>query len=339
MQRLNRARVAGLSSLLFFLSTSFLYALPALSAGFSAADVYRASAPSVVLIFGFNGKGEGSAGTGSIVTDQGLILTNNHVIHDAGANAPFSKVTVYFKPEKITGNTKRDLKGGTRARVVARDEGLDLALIKVDGLPGHAQVVAFGDSEEVEVGSPVAAIGHPGGGGLWTLTTGTISSTRTEGKRQVFQTDAAINPGNSGGPLLDRNGNLIGVNTYVKRVNKQGLPLEGLNYSLRSSLAQRWLEGLGVDISEASVPAARDDAPEPAKAPTRKRAREGARPYKTRSGSTAYGVPNASFDLEESLAQAIAQAKRSAHSAFGELDAAFGDGAGGTDGDFDLDDF
>lgn len=121
--------------------------------------------------------------------------------------------------------------------------------MKVEGIPPIASVISFGDSEATEIGSPVAAIGHPGGGGLWTLTTGTISSIRSEGKRQVFQTDTAINPGNSGGPLLDGNASLIGLNTYVKRVNSQGMPLEGLNYSLRSSLAERWLHGLGVQVT------------------------------------------------------------------------------------------
>ncbi len=338
MERLTCARVATrLSVFLIPLLLAVSFAHTALAGSFSAADVYRESSPSVVLIFGYDGNGAGSAGTGSIVTDQGLILTNNHVIQGDGARKPFPKITVYFKPEKITGNTKRDLKGGMRARVVARDASLDLALLKVDGLPGRAEVIGFGDSENVEIGSQVAAIGHPGGGGLWTLTTGTISSTRTDGKRQIFQTDTAINPGNSGGPLLDHGGNLIGVNTYVKRVNKQGLPLEGLNYSLRSSLARRWLEGLGVEVAEASVPAAIDEAPQAAKAPTRKRAREGARPFKTKRGAKAYGVPNASFDLEESLAQEIARAKQNAGNAFDELDSELG--SDGREMDWDLEDF
>jgi serine protease Do len=83
------------------------------------------------------------------------------------------------------------------------------------------------------------------------LTTGTISSSRRDGARAIFQTDAAINPGNSGGPLLDRNSHLIGVNTFVRRVNAQGLPLEGLNYSLRSSLAREWLANNGVRVAVA----------------------------------------------------------------------------------------
>jgi serine protease Do len=135
-------------------------------------------------------------------------------------------------------------------------------------------VIQIGDSEEVEVGEPVAAIGHPGGGGLWTLTTGTVSSVRRDGVRDVFQTDTAINPGNSGGPLLDENARLIGVNTFVRRVNKQGLPLEGLNYSLRSALALEWLGDHGVGLAAVRradpvpVPTPPIASPQPAAEPT-----------------------------------------------------------------------
>jgi serine protease Do len=321
-----------------------LLALPIASNAddFSAATVYRESAPSVVLIFGFNSKGDGSAGTGSIISEKGLILTNNHVIYDAKARTHFPKVTVYFKPAQITGNTKSDLRNGAKARVVARDEELDLALLKVEGIPDSATVITFGDSEATEIGASVAAIGHPGGGGLWTLTTGTISSTRSEGKRQVFQTDTAINPGNSGGPLLDGQASLIGLNTYVKRVNAKGLPLEGLNYSLRSSLAKRWLHGLGVQVTTASAPAARgaDTArTKPARAASSAPAPlapidERARSYKTRGGAMAFGVPNVKFDLEGTLAEVVDRAKKNAADAFDELDS-----MGGMSGDLDEEDF
>lgn len=172
-------------------------------------------------------------------------------------------------------------------------------------------MISFGDSESTEIGSSVAAIGHPGGGGLWTLTTGTISSARNEGKRQIFQTDTAINPGNSGGPLLDGSASLIGLNTYVKRVNAKGMPLEGLNYSLRSSLASRWLHGLGVQVTSASVPAARAAAgaqTESTRAPSRLPLDKAARSYETRGGETAFGVPNIQFDLERTLGEVISRA-------------------------------
>ncbi len=295
----------------------------------SAAEIYRETAPAVVLIFGFNSKGDGSAGTGSIISEKGLILTNNHVIYDKKARTHYPKVTVYFKPPQVTGNTDKDLSNGVRARVVARDETLDLALLRVERIPQEAKAISFGDSEATEVGSPVAAIGHPGGGGLWTLTTGTISSVRTEGKRRVFQTDTAINPGNSGGPLLDDNASLIGLNTYVKRVNAQGMPLEGLNYSLRGSLARRWLRGLGVQVTMAPAPAARargsqstsaPRAPKSARTPAQSSLDPGATSYRTRGGEMAFGVPNIEFDLDGTLEEVVSRAQENARDAFDELD-------------------
>ncbi len=222
-------------------------------AAFSAADVYRNASPSVVVIFGFDSAKNGASGTGSLVTSDGMVLTNNHVVTNAKTGKPYSSIRVFFKPARITGDVAVDLRESYPIRVVARDAELDLALIQVQGAPRGVPVLPLGDSERVDIGSSVAAIGHPGGGGLWTLTTGTVSSRRKDGKRDIFQTDAAINPGNSGGPLLDGNGHLIGVNTFVRRVNAQGLPLEGLNYSLRSSLVRQWLgqQGVGVSFAQA----------------------------------------------------------------------------------------
>jgi S1-C subfamily serine protease len=208
---------------------------------FSAANVYREASPSVVVIFGFDKSGSGSSGTGTVITGGGLILTNNHVIFDAKRKRAYSNIQIFLKPARVSGDDKQDLKTPLKVRVVARDSALDLALLQLVSPPQNLVPVSIGNSEVVEIGESVAAIGHPGGGGLWTLTTGTISSSRKEGQRDVFQTDAAINPGNSGGPLLDAEAHLIGVNTFVRRVNKQGLPLEGLNYSLRSALALSWL--------------------------------------------------------------------------------------------------
>jgi serine protease Do len=227
-----------------------------------------------VVIFGFDASGNGSSGTGSIVTPDGKVLTNNHVIYDPKTRAPFKNIKVFLKPSRITGSVEQDLKNPYSVRVLARDSALDLAVLQVLDAPNRLPVLPMGDSESVEVGSSVAAIGHPGGGGLWTLTTGTISSTRKDASRAIFQTDAAINPGNSGGPLLNGDSQMIGVNTFVRRVNAEGLPLEGLNYSLRSSLVRDWMSGQGVRVAFArpvqhSVPP-RDSSPaSPLPAPRR----------------------------------------------------------------------
>jgi serine protease Do len=233
---------------------------------FSAADIYRNSSSSVVLIFGFSDSGAGSSGTGSILTADGLVLTNNHVVTNSETGRLFSNLVVYLKPVPISGDNRKDLTTPYLVDVVARDPDLDLALLRIKDAPTGLRPIEVADSEEVEIGESVAAIGHPGGGGLWTLTTGTVSSKRRDNERDIFQTDTAINPGNSGGPLLDEYSRLVGVNTFVRRVNEQGLPLEGLNYSLRSAFAMNWVNGQGITRINA-VPRTTVSNPEPSGMP------------------------------------------------------------------------
>lgn len=254
------AWIAGLASTLLLVASA--------ASAFSPAQVYREAAGSVVLIFGFEDSGAGSSGTGSILTSDGLVLTNNHVIARGDSGKLYSNLVVYFKPSPISGDNKKDLKKPYLVDVVARDADLDLALLRVKNAPPGLRPLPIGDSEEVDIGEDVAAIGHPGGGGLWTLTTGTVSSKRRDQRRDIFQTDTAINPGNSGGPLLDQHARLVGVNTFVRRVNEQGLPLEGLNYSLRSSLALAWVNRQGAGrVGAVSRASAQAPAPAPAPAP------------------------------------------------------------------------
>lgn len=308
---------------------------------FSAAKVYRDASSSVVLIFGFEDNGAGSSGTGSILTRDGLVLTNNHVIAKGERGRLFSNIVVYFKPNPISGDNKKDLTKPYMVDVIARDADLDLALLRVKNPPADLRPIQIGDSEEVDIGEDVAAIGHPGGGGLWTLTTGTVSSKRRDQARDIFQTDTAINPGNSGGPLLDEYARLVGVNTFVRRVNEQGLPLEGLNYSLRSALAIDWVNRQGVtrvssvsrsqaapappapapvapsretpspSVPEPSAPAESAPAPAPAPAPPQRAEplppppppEPEAREFTTPDGTRMYGVPNLENDLNDSLSQ------------------------------------
>ncbi len=313
-------------------------------ADFSAADVYREAASAVVVIFGFDSRGNGSSGTGSVVTRDGLVLTNNHVIYDPKTKGTYANIRVFFKPKHITGDVKHDLREPYAVRVVSRDPRLDLALLQVLGVPKNLSLLRLGDSESVEIGSPVAAIGHPGGGGLWTLTTGTISSARKDRQRDIFQTDTAINPGNSGGPLLDADAHLVGVNTFVRRVNAQGLPLEGLNYSLRSALARRWMASQGVEVPiagstrprSAPAPAAREPEPErrrPEVSPVPQReaapasvppaAQDQPHEFTGPSGEKMYGVPDHDFDLMGAHKAVYEAAVKHANDAFDELDSQF----------------
>ena len=182
-------------------------------------EVYRAVSPGVVFItteaagqsgfFGFEPNERTGTGSGSVIDDQGHILTNEHVI--AGAEGRGGRITVRF--------------GGDRAfaaRVIGRDEGTDLAVIKVDAPRELLRVIPLGDSNQLQVGQKVLAIGNPFGLDR-TLTTGVISGLQRqiysrESRRLIegaIQTDASINPGNSGGPLLDSQGRLIGVNSQI----------------------------------------------------------------------------------------------------------------------------
>jgi len=176
-------------------------------------EVYRALSPGVVFIhstsyardfFGFVEPQEGS-GSGSILDQQGNILTNYHVIEGA------QKLSVSM-------GGKKDY----AAVVVGGDPDTDLAVIRLTEKPdGPLTVVPMGDSNNLNVGQKVLAIGNPFGLDR-TLTTGVISGIerpiRARNNRLIegaIQTDASINPGNSGGPLLDSRGRMIGINSQI----------------------------------------------------------------------------------------------------------------------------
>jgi serine protease Do len=147
-----------------------------------------------------------AAGSGFIVSKDGLILTNNHVVEDA------TKIEVYlYEDDEVSYD----------ARVVGRDPLTDSALIQLVDKPDHPLPEArFGDSSQMEPGDWVMAIGNPYGF-TYTVTVGVVSATKrafpvTDGRtNEVLQIDAAINPGNSGGPLLNMRGEVIGMNTAI----------------------------------------------------------------------------------------------------------------------------
>jgi serine protease Do len=207
-------------------------------------EIYTSVGKAVVLVFGTDGSAQGSAGTGSVISSDGQIITNAHVILTEGR--PFNKVFVYLKPDKIKGSMKDDLVHRYKATVVDFDEKLDLALLRMVDAPADLTVMQMTDPDTVEIGEPVVAIGHPETGGLWTLTTGSISSIiadfqGVEGKH-VFQTEASVNRGNSGGPLIDARGHMVGINTCISRKAADGLAITDINFSLKSSVAVDWLK-------------------------------------------------------------------------------------------------
>src|SRR5438874_8901629 len=148
----------------------------------------------------------GSLGSGFVVSPDGDIVTNNHLIQGLIGTGTVDTVTV----------TTTDRKEYT-ARIVGRDETSDLALLKIDG--ANLPFVQWGDSTKARVGDWVIAIGDPYGVGS-TVTAGIISAlhrgiTGVGAYDRYIQTDAAINMGNSGGPMFDLNGNVIGINSAL----------------------------------------------------------------------------------------------------------------------------
>lgn len=234
------------------------------SAASQAADltpqqIYERASPAVVLVTGHGMGGEkGSGGTGSIISRDGMVLTNAHVVLDDKTGRPFPRLFVYLKPDRVTGNPRTDLARSVKASVVGYSQPLDLAVLKMEAPPASLSVVELTDSDRVRIGDRVVAIGHPEQGGLWTLTTGVISAefedfNNTKGKH-VFQTETGLNRGNSGGPLLDAEGHVVGVNTAIARLAPDGMPITSISFSLKSSVAKRWLRDQGVMSASASGP-------------------------------------------------------------------------------------
>jgi len=243
------SRVGIIAFIIFFFNISDS------SADFNPRKIYDDTSPTVVLITGYEpGQRIMSKGTGSIIRNDGLVLTNTHVILNKKTDLPFQNLRIYLKPNQITGNLKKDTSLKYFGEVIQFSEKLDLALIRIKSLSNHDPLKAlrFSDSDSVSIGDPVIAIGHPEQGGLWTLTTGTISSHINDhgnitGKN-VFQTETSFNRGNSGGPLIDKNGLMIGVNSMISRKAKDGLAITGVNFSIKSRVVLGWLDSVGFNF-------------------------------------------------------------------------------------------
>jgi len=167
---------------------------------------------------------ETSMGSGVIIRADGTILTNAHVVK--GASEILAKL-----PDGRT----------FKATSFGVDEEVDLAVVKIDGkdLP----VATLGDSDNLDVGQWVLAIGNPFGL-EHTVTAGVISAVRKgagANKEDFIQTDAAINPGNSGGPLIDLKGRVIGINTSI--YSKSG-GYQGIGFALPINLAKKIMENI-----------------------------------------------------------------------------------------------
>ena len=161
-----------------------------------------------------------SAGSGVILSADGYILTNNHVISGA------DKITVYVMPEEEGAE-----EATYEATLIGSSESHDVAVLKIDAKGLNA--ASFGDSDALELGEPAVVIGNPMGKVHGSVTAGIISATEREltiddVTIDAIQTDAAINPGNSGGALFDEYGNVVGI-VYAK---SSSLSIEGIGYAI-----------------------------------------------------------------------------------------------------------
>lgn len=183
-------------------------------------------------MFGFPGYGYGyprgnqreykqsGAGSGIILSEDGYILTNNHVISGV------DKITVYVMPDDADGKEET-----YEATLIGSSESHDVAVLKIDAKGLNA--ATFGDSDQIEIGELAVAIGNPLGNVHGSVTAGIISAKEQEltiddVTMNAIQTDAAINPGNSGGALFDSYGNVIGL-VYAKSAS---VNIEGMGYAI-----------------------------------------------------------------------------------------------------------
>ncbi len=239
------------------------------SEALSAADIYQNVSPSVVEItstlqsggpFGQQAQG---TGTGVVLDSDGRILTNNHVIDGA------QNIQVRFSD----GST-------SSAKVLGTDPANDLAVIQATDSGLQLHPAQLGDSDALRIGDPVLAIGNPFNLES-TLTQGIVSATgrtystgaNTRPIRNMIQTDAAVNPGNSGGPLLNSQGQVIGINTLLENPTGDNVNV-GIAFAVAINTAKQsvsqmesgqtvshpWLGIAGVDITPAVAKEASIDA-------------------------------------------------------------------------------
>lgn len=220
----------------------------------SVAGIAAQALPSVVTLH-VSGSEEEATGTGFVLDGQGHILTNNHVVEPAVGSG---EISVTFS----SGDT-------AKAKVVGRDSGYDLAVVRVTGVSG-LDPMPLGNSDSVQVGDPVVAIGAPFDLAN-TVTSGIISAKErpiTAGGESdgsdvsyvdALQTDAPINPGNSGGPLLDSKARVIGINSAIRSADS-GSGLEsgqsgsiGLGFAIPINQGKRVAEEL-INTGKATHP-------------------------------------------------------------------------------------
>lgn len=220
----------------------------------SASNIYSKYVQSVFLIYNKNSK---MIGAGSLIDNEGFIITNLHVVEGA------KFVEVIQKPD---GNKQLNDASRYSGEVILVNEKNDLALIKVTGLPKNISTVPLGYIKDVNVGEEVHAIGHPQGL-FWSYTKGVVSQIRNNYKwtsdknkkgnyqATVIQTQTPISQGNSGGPLFNNDGKLVGVNTMIFG---QG---QNLNFSVAVDEVQELIKNKSQFSKRINTPISSDQKP------------------------------------------------------------------------------
>ena len=185
--------------------------------------------PVMDFIYGYRGDREQTqigTGSGVIITEDGYIVTNNHVIQDA-------------TELEVTLNNNKSYK----AKLVGTDSKMDIALLKIEA-DEKLPYTVFGDSDEIKVGEWVSAVGNPYNLNS-TVTAGIISAKArnlaNDGIQSFIQTDAAVNPGNSGGALVNTRGELIGINTMISSPTGS---YAGYSFAVPSNITRKIIEDL-----------------------------------------------------------------------------------------------
>ena len=237
-------------------TTTRVEVVEGIEGGFDPRAIYEREAPGVVTVIALfgegglgsllrggegNDRGDTGLGSGFVLDGKGEIATNAHVVTTGEGRSVKKAKELYV--EFADGNR-------VEARIVGSDPNADIALLKIDPEGLDLKPLPLGESEDVKVGTPVAALGSPFGE-RQSLSVGVVSAigrsidSLTDFKISgAVQTDAAINPGNSGGPLLDAKGRVIGVNQQIRTTSGGG---EGVGFAVPIDMVKRSLEQLRED--------------------------------------------------------------------------------------------
>ena len=192
---------------------------------YSLIDIFEKSEASIVQVSVVRGESDGGMGSGFVYSDEGYVITNQHVVQDA------ERVMITFLDgEAYIGN------------VIGTDRDLDIAVVKVEPTNTYLQPIKIGDSSKLKVGEKIAAIGNPFGLS-GSMTSGIVSQMGRLLPQEtgysipdVIQTDAAINPGNSGGPLINMKGEVVGINTAIQSATGE---FSGIGFAVPANMVKK----------------------------------------------------------------------------------------------------